>query len=248
VTVPDRQDPPDLAFSIAARFNGPPASANGGYACGTLAGLAAPAFGPRVTVSLHSPPPLDAPLSLRIGPRRGHALHGDSLLATVAPSATPIAVVDAVEPRTALQAQEAYTGHVGHPFPTCFVCGTDREPGDGLLLRPGRVPGRTDLVACVWTPDESVAGPGGAVRPEVVWSVLDCPGGWTGDPAREPAVLGRMTARIDAAPRIGEQCVVVGRLENRSEHTAVNTTALYGPGGNLLGLAEALWLRADPGL
>ena len=47
--------------TIPARFNGPPGSANGGYACG----LVAAAIGPAATVRLLSPPPLDVPLERR---------------------------------------------------------------------------------------------------------------------------------------------------------------------------------------
>jgi len=43
-----------------------------------------------------------------------------------------------------------------HPFPTCFVCGPDRRPGDGLRILVGPVAGR-DLSANVWYPDEALA-------------------------------------------------------------------------------------------
>jgi hypothetical protein len=63
-------------------------------------------------------------------------------------------------------------------FPDCFVCGTVRQPGDGLRIFPGPVPGRR-LWAAPWTPDSSVAGTDGRVRPEVAWAALDCPSGIT---------------------------------------------------------------------
>jgi hypothetical protein len=46
---------------LAARFNGPPGSANGGYACGMAAG--ALTIGPAEVV-LRRPPPLDVPLEV----------------------------------------------------------------------------------------------------------------------------------------------------------------------------------------
>ena len=46
--------------SIASRFRGPPASANGGYFAGVVAGCVART----VTVRLIRPPPLDTPLSV----------------------------------------------------------------------------------------------------------------------------------------------------------------------------------------
>ena len=46
-------------LTIPARFNGPPASANGGYTCGLVAGLVG---AEDVSVSLRLPPPISKPL------------------------------------------------------------------------------------------------------------------------------------------------------------------------------------------
>ena len=84
-------------------------------------------------------------------------------------------------------------------FPDCFVCGMNRRPGDGLRIFPGPVAGLA-LWAAPWTPDPSVAGPDGRVRPEVVWAALDCPSGIAAAEAAGLArtdtaiLLGRMTA------------------------------------------------------
>jgi hypothetical protein len=48
---------------VGARFCGPPASANGGYACGAIAGL----LGDGVEVTLRCPPPLGRLLWLQVG-------------------------------------------------------------------------------------------------------------------------------------------------------------------------------------
>jgi hypothetical protein len=239
-------EPQELRFSIPRRFNGPPASAHGGYACGSLARLAETRYGPNLTVSLQLPPPLDEPLLLQLGPRRGHALAGDQVIATVGPSTVEVAAPEPVSAATATAAERGFAGRSAHPFPTCFVCGGDRSPADGLRLRPGPVAGRPDTVACGWLPPDWVAGADGAVAPEHVWSVLDCPGGWTGDPATKPAVLGRLTVRIRRLPRIGEPCVLVARLEERRDRAALNSTGLYTANGELLGSSSALWLRTDP--
>jgi hypothetical protein len=236
----------ELPFRIPGRFNGPPTSAHGGYACGSIARLAESRYGPNVTVSLHLPPPLDSPLVLRLGPRRGHVLAGAEVVATVGPSTVAVTAPATVPIAVAAMAEQRFTGESGHPFPTCFVCGGDRAPGDGLRLRPGPVPDRPETVACRWLPDASLADADGHIPPEVVWSVLDCPGGWTGDPAAEPAVLGRFTVRIIRPPRVGEQCLLVASLDERQDRTALNSTGLYTADGELLGSASALWLRADP--
>ncbi|MQY12848.1 hypothetical protein SRB5_29870 [Streptomyces sp. RB5] len=233
-------------FTLSPRFNGPPTTANGGYACGYFAGLAAAAHGPDVSVTLLAPPPLGPGLVLRPGRRRSQVLHGERLIATVAPGSGGFDAPGPVGTGAAAEAATRFTGTVGHPFPTCFVCGTDRAPGDGLRLTPGPVADRPDTVACVWTPDESVTGPGGDVPLPVVWAVLDCPGGWCGDPAREPMVLSRMTARVGRRPEPGRPYVVTARRLRRSGRTAVHATALYDARGDLLAEASAVWAAVAP--
>jgi len=77
-----------------------------------------------------------------------------------------------------------------HPFPSCFVCGPHRQPGDGLRILPGPLAGR-DLSADVWYPDQSLARPDGYLRPEFVWAALDCAGllGAIGDAPGAPAYV-----------------------------------------------------------
>jgi hypothetical protein len=232
-------------FTIPSRFNGPPSSANGGFACGVLAGLAAPLFGPLVAVTLHAPPPLDTELEFRQGQGRAHAWLGEELIATVAPSAASIDQPEPVPFEVAADASGAYRGRLGHPFPTCFVCGVDRPRGDGMRLAPGALGDRPGTVACPWVPDASVATPAGTVPREIVWAALDCPGGWTGDPLVEPMVLGRMAARISSLPRTGRRCVVVARQDERRERTALNTSALYDEDGRALARASALWVAME---
>ncbi len=62
-----------------------------------------------------------------------------------------------------------------HWFPCCFVCGPDRAPGDGLHVFAGPVEG-SELVACPWVPDTSVASTRGSVSSEFLWAALDCRG------------------------------------------------------------------------
>jgi len=229
------------AMTIPARYNGPPASANGGFACGLAARHAAAALGPRVAVTLHSPPPLDITLELRTDGRRAHLWAGEELVASAARTSGPIEAVPPVPLAVARTARDSFAGLRFHPFPTCFVCGPDRADGYGLDLRPGPVPGRPHTVACDWTPPGWLAADG-EVAPELAWAVLDCPGGWTDDPARQTMVLGRMVADIDALPRVGHRYVVVGWLAARDGRTSTNLTALYDERGTLLARASAIWV------
>ncbi|MFJ3722517.1 hypothetical protein ACIPYQ_08060 [Streptomyces sp. NPDC090045] len=233
-------------FSIAGAFNGPPTSANGGYACGRLAELATAGgqLTAPVAVSLHLPVPLDTPLSYQPAGKRGHAWHGEDVVASVTAGSGPPPVLEPVTAAEAKAAQDSFTG-VGHPFPTCFVCGPERAEG-GLALRPGAVEGKPDTVACLWTPGPGLADEQGVVLPEIVWSALDCPGGWTTDPVRRPRLLGRMSAQIDELPVAGREYVVVGRLVHTEERTTTNLTALYDAAeGRLLAHASALWIAID---
>ncbi|ATE55695.1 hypothetical protein [Actinosynnema pretiosum] len=222
-----------MEVRVPARFNGPPGSAQGGWVCGLLARLAAPEG---AVVTLLSPPPLETPLLLETGPRRAVLRLGEEVVATVAAATSDPPAVDPVPPEVAAAAEDGFPGADGHPFPTCFACGPDRA--DGLRLRPGPVPGRPGDAACRWTP-------GPHTSDEVLWAVLDCPGGWTGDPRADPAVLTRMTARLLAPPVPGAPHVVVARAAGRTGRTAVKLTSVYGPGGALVATASARWTALD---
>lgn len=233
---------------IDYRHNGPPNSAQGGYACGLFAGLVTPSQGSAAAVTLLSPPPLGVPLEFHRGPRRSQVKRDGQLIATVAGAAGEPAVIDPLSPAEAEQASRAFQGFTGHPFPTCFVCGHERPAGDGLALTPGPVEGRPGTVACLWTPTDEQASADGGIPDELVWSVLDCPGGWTCDPRTEPMVLNRMTAVISRRPVPGDPCVVVGVLRRRQGRTAVVDTALFDASGREAGRASAVWVAVPEGL
>ena len=144
---------------------------------------------------------------------------------------------------TAMAASRSYAGFEAHPFPTCFVCGPDRGPGDGLRIFPGRLDGST-VVAAPWAPDESLAGAGGVIERIHVWAALDCPSYFGLDDA-PMALLGRLTARIDRLPEIGERLVVIGwpiGIEGRKHHAG---SALLDDNGAELAVAAATWIEID---
>lgn len=223
---------------VDGRFNGPDGSANGGYVCGSFARLCpAP-----VAVTLHAPPRLDRPLRAEVGGRRAHLWDGDQLIATAAPTEHRVGHVDPVSWEEAVRASGRYRGQVNHPYPRCFACGPDREPGDGLLLAPGPVPGRAATVACPWVPDEAAGtGEDGRVAAEFVWSALDCPSGWTADLVAAPRVLGWMRAELETSPAPGDRCVVVGRLDTGDDHGFASTSVLYDSRGTALARATTRW-------
>jgi hypothetical protein len=229
--------------TIARRFCGPSESANGGYACGLAAAELEPWQGP-VEVTLRSPPPLDTPLEVERSAEGAVLRCRGQLVAEAVRTTLSVEAPAKVSYAAAVEASRSYPWAVGHPYPRCFVCGPERGEGDGLRIFPGAVAGR-ELVAAPWIPDESLAGPGGEVRPEVVWAALDCPS-WFGlacfhVPEGRP-LLGRLAVHVHQRPRAGERCVCVGfqvRSEGRKHHVG---SALFSEGGELRALGQATWI------
>lgn len=235
---------------IDHRFRGPARSGNGGYTSGLLAAAVqerSPAT--PVTVTLRTPPPLDTDLALTMADSDAELRDKEgTLVATAQPGSLGDAPAP-VDPDIAGAVTLDYRGLAHHPFPTCFTCGPDRDPGDGLRLFPGAVPGRERTVATLWEPQPALPQVPGAetVTEPVVWAALDCPGAWSVEFASgRPIVLGQMTALIKRLPRIGEQCVVVGECHTTQGRKSFTGTALYGEHGDLLGHASAVWLTIDP--
>ncbi len=230
-------------LTIAPRFRGPAGSGNGGYVCGRLASYVE-AADDVTTVSLRRPPPLDRPLTVERQDGSAALRDGADLVAEATVGAFAEGPVPPISYDDAVAAEETYQGLLHHPFPTCFVCGTGRQPGDALCLRPGRyAAGRT---ACTWAPDKGLGNSAGLVAPEYVWSALDCPGGWTSDLEERPLVLGTMTASCRAPVEAGERHVVVGQLLAHDGRKTFTASGLYAASGLLLARAEQVWVAVDP--
>lgn len=223
---------------IDPRFNGPPSTANGGYACGVVAA----AVGACATASLRLPPPLGVPLVLE-GAEDGSArlLDGDALVAEARPGAPAVEPPRPPSVEEAVEASSRFTGFERHAFPTCFVCGPDRERRDGLAIFPGPL-GGDGVLGCPWIPGDDLAGEGGRVDPLFVWSALDCPSGFAiMDPDR-PSVLASMTARVDEPLLAGRTYVVTGWKLSSEGRKHRSASAISDAAGRTLALAEALWI------
>lgn len=258
------------ALIVPRRFCGPPSSGNGGWTAGALAALVEPATSgssarawPAIRVSLRKPPPLDTPMEV-VDDRGGVTASAAGVLVASAELAdadlTPVEPVGAAEARAAMA---TYPGLTSHPFPTCFACGTTREEGDGLRIFPGRVSDQDGAarIAATWTPHPSVAqdpdsGSGSgrdgdrAEAPRAslasTWAALDCIGGWAGDMNERLMVLGRMTARVDALPVLGEEHVVVGLARGQEGRKTFTASTLYEADGRVVACAEHVWIAVDP--
>ncbi len=225
---------------VPPRFNGPPASANGGYVAGALA--EASGLGDDVTVQLRKPPPLEQALSLVPVDGTVELRDGDEVLAVATPEA-PASWTDTLPVTLAVarSVEESYVGHRHHPFPTCFSCGPQRE--DGLRIFPGRV---DDLrVAASWTPAEDLAGPGGHVDRPVTWAALDCVGGWSSDLEHRPMVLASMAARAGSPPQAGAPYVVVGTMVRSEGRKTWTASTMFDTDGQVVAQAEHLWIAVD---
>lgn len=224
-------------FTIAARFNGPPGSGNGGYVCGCLArhipGVSA--------VTLRAPPPLETPLRLvraegRVELRNGETVVAEAQAAPLSLEAPPAPILAEAEAAAA-----RYPGHADHRFDTCFVCGPNRK--DGLDIFTGKVEGR-DLVASPWTPGADLGDARGVLHAEFIHAALDCPSYWALPIAGKPALLARMTASIDAPlPRVGAPLIVAAWALGSDGRKHRGASALYTAEGDVIARAEALWIE-----
>jgi hypothetical protein len=236
-------------LTIEPRFNGPPDSGNGGYTCGRVAGFV---DGDAAEVTLRLPPPIGRPLEVE---RNGDGVvlrDGDAVVAEASPTEV---VAEAPSPVEAAEAAEASVDSPFlevdmHPFPTCFVCGPKRTPGDGLRIFSGPVAER-DVFAAPWTPDPDLAGDNGVLPSEIVWAALDCPTSVpvANDPGAgefRPIVLARLAVRVLRPVRAGAEHTIVSwpvALDGRKRHAGA---ALYAPDGDVLAVARALWIELKP--
>ena len=239
---------PARSVSILPRFNGPPQSANGGYACGVAAG--ALTAGP-AEVRLRLAPPLDQPLEV-ITTGEGIQLEADGdVVATAKPWRGTIEPPDAPAPGALAAAMSDFdtdTYHRHHPFERCFTCGPAREPDDGLRLFPAPV--SETMVAWAWRPAPSTAGEDGLVDPRIVWAALDCPSGlsWLNAPdgtTMGPAVLGQLAARVDRRPAVGDDLVVGGWQVEADGRKLFAGSAVWTTEGEVLARGLATWILLD---
>lgn len=220
----------DTAVTIHRRFRGPLDSANGGYAAGLLGAR----IGGPAEVTLRLPPPLERPLAIRRDHGRLLLEDGARLVAEAVPAVLELVAPAPPSPDEAQAASEGVGGFGPPQFAECFVCGV-RADGSGLGIHAGVVPGRDGLVATTWVAHD--------VTPEIVWASIDCPGAYaTGDSGRGETVLGRMTAQINRLPEEGEPCVVVGWPLGEDGRKLYAGTALYGERGDVLAVAQQVWI------
>ena len=218
-----------MEITFPRHFRGPLTSANGGYASGRLATFV---DADEVEVTLRLPPPLDRPLAVVSDGDGVRLLDGDALVAEARPASLDVDAPAPVSLEVAELARDRHERGWSPEFNECFVCGV-RD--DGLELRVGPIAGREPLHASPIALPES--------RPEIVWAAIDCPGAYAvGAEGRGDIVLGRMTARVDRVPEVGEQCVVASWPLGEDGRKLFAGTALFAADGELLALAQQVWI------
>jgi len=222
---------------IPARFNGPPDSGNGGYACGLVA---AELGGGSAEVSLRAPPSLETELNVGHSGDSVRISDGETLVAEGRRAEVDVGELPRpVTPDEAAAAIEAGLERwtANHPFPTCFVCGPHRPHGDGLDIYPVETTGGRYVAP--WTPEE----------PGLVWAALDCPtsapgANWGQGP---PIVLARLAVAIDEEPRLEEPHVIVSWALHREGRKREAACALFDADGRALARSRALWIELRQG-
>lgn len=226
---------------IASRFRGPPDSGNGGYSCGALARFLSPRS---AEVTLRLPPPLDRPLAVETAGGEAVLRDGDAVVAEGrAIDGLDVEIPDPLGVREASAARDGSPFQQAHPFPECFVCGPAQHRDDGLGVTCG--PAGERVVASPWYVGDSLPNEDGVVAPEIVWSVLDCPGGIAGMvlPDLGVCMLGRLAARISGRIEVGTTCVAMGWPIDREGRKFHAGSAVFSADGELLAHARATWIE-----
>lgn len=222
---------------IARRFRGPPQSGNGGY----VAGMLAQSLGGSVTVRLKAPPPLETKLRIEISAEQASLLHGDKVVAEARgrdPAVKPPPCPSFADAERASRSSPVW---VSHPLPECFVCGTQRANDGGLQIFAGALDG--GVYAATWVPDSSLCDGSSLVRPEFIWSALDCPGAFAVNPKADLILLGELCARIHGTVDQGERCVVIGWPLGNDGRKRYAGSAVFSESGRLIGAGRATWIQ-----
>lgn len=237
------------SVTIGRQFNGPPKSANGGYASGVLAsGLQTAGYEGAVEASLHAPPPLDHALTLGASVDMAQLLDGDAKIGS-AKAATLSLDIPTLPQNPGFSGDPHKVEGGFTPFDQCFVCGRARHAGDGLCLFAQRVDAHDNLVGVPWHTHQNFADGEGNIDPVYIWSALDCPG-YFACAFGEAALLGRLTAEVFKPLKAGGTAMVYGWSLNdpaapKSRKRRCGT-AVIDAAGDVVAKAEGLWITVDP--
>lgn len=235
-------------ITIDPFHSGPPGMGHGGVSAGRFAELADPG---RATVRLHSPVPLGQPLVPRRTAEGTVVVHaGDVAVATVRRDspvrpdvALPVPTVAQVE---AAEAAFDAEFRARHPFPSCFACGPDRGPAEGLHLQPSPIEG-LDVHGATWRP-----GFDGPVPAWLVWAAMDC---GTAGPAFAcltdglGLVTGELAVEILDEVSGDATLVITSRaVAQEGRRTHIVASLVDGRTGRQVAVGSSIWFTVAAGL
>ena len=116
---------------------------------------------------------------------------------------------------------------------------------NGLRILAGQID-RTGIYAATWIPNEDLVDREDQVGTEYVWAALDCPGAfaiWGSHPVK--MVLGKIKAKIIRVPRIRDRYTLQAWHIESSGRKHRCGTAIYDEQGDLLAVADALWISLN---
>jgi hypothetical protein len=240
-------------LTIPPGYVGPPKIANGGYVCGILANYI---DGP-ADVFIRMPTPVDQELQVvAAGDGNYYLMDGEKVVVQAKAASLDLEVPQPPNFEMALEAAKTsiaikdspYPGRKAlgiHPF--CFCCGADSFEAKGLKIHPGRING-SELVAAPWVPAPELGDEAGYVRPEFIWTALDCPGAFAFLELTDhrPGLSGRLVGKIDRPLPIGEPCVVIGWPVAVEGKKLFAGTAVFNAQGQLVGRVLATWINRPP--
>ena len=195
-------------------------------------------------VTLRIPPPLDRHLEVNIiSDDYVTLMDGDTLVAEARGTALELDVPAPPAYDEAQTASKDYLGFKVHPFPRCFVCGPERDIGDGLRIFPGPVQGG-GMVAAPWTPYAALGDGRGMVRREFIWAALDCPGAFAAM-LEQPVVivLGKLAVAIMKDIKADARCIAIGWNIAREGRKHQTGTAVFSESNGLCAKAKATWIE-----
>jgi hypothetical protein len=201
---------PLATLCIDRHFRGPPRSGNGGYVCGRLAEF----VDGDCRARLLRPPPLERELSVVADADGVSLLDGESLVAQARAWRFELALPAPVGLEEARARSRDFRGFESHAFPSCFVCGPQREPGDGLRIFPA--PARAMPWSPALAPAASLAGEDGRIQVRYLWAAL-------------------------TAPAAGPTCIPAGASPWLGTRRILKSASAGGPGGDRLARHRSGW-------
>jgi hypothetical protein len=235
---------------FAERFRGPFPLIQGGYVSGTMATYLK---SDTVEVTMRGPAPVGSRLILDTGtPHRVFLYERDQLLSEARPAELDLDMPKSI---TIDEARKASLRHVTEmPYPDCFGCGSARSEDDGLHLRAGPVEGRS-LVAIDWIPRAAAVGAceDREVREPVIWAGMECVvirameyGGLLAP--GELCLLGRMTAKVKARPKVGQPSFFMAWPVGREGRKITLAGTIHDDAGSVLVMSRLVFITLKEGV